>query len=328
MGKITTDKLPDMQKTTEGFYQKGIEKVGVRGISVYLPIRMKDGSTQNVIALIESFCSLDANTKGINMSRINRTINETLAENSTGSGFTDLEEFVKKLQKAHNSPDIYITARFKLLIHDKSPMSDLYSQEPLNIVIRSQYKDNEYKTYLTVQSTEMSLCPCSKTMSLLTNNITEEESNELQTLSPQLLEKIKRSGYGAHNQKSKITVTVEINRENLSNILWIEDIRDIIQKSSSCPSYSILKRNDEKYVTEVSYMGGYIDDDKNFIKVDGNYGPKFVEDIIRDLASYLDKQLDNTIKDYALMCDNQESIHSDTITAASILTAGRSLKNI
>ena len=325
MGKITTDKLPDMQKTQEGFYKKYIEKVGVGGIEVLLPIKMRDGSVQKTIAEIQSFCNLDENTKGINMSRINRTINKVLAEESSGSGFQDLERFVKELREAHQAPDVYIRASFQLILDDKSPMSDLYSQEPVDVIIESQFKDNEYKTFLTVKSTEMSLCPCSKTMSLLTNNITDEEAKELTTLSPKLYQKIQRSGFGAHNQKSEITATVELSK-NSNSILWIEDIRDIIRTSSSCPSYSVLKRNDEKFVTEVSYMGGYFDDDKNFIQIDGNYGPKFVEDIIRDLACQLDKELDKSINDYRLTCRNQESIHSENIVALAVLTAKRDLR--
>ena len=324
MGKITTDNLPDMQKTQEGFYCKGIEKVGVRGINVYLPIKMKDGSVQKAYATISSYCSLDKDTKGINMSRISRTINKILAEESSGNGFYDLRRFVKDLREAHQSPDIYIKAKFSLIINDKSPMSDLYSPEPLDVVVTSQYRNGEYKTFLTVKSVEMSLCPCSKTMSLLTNNITKEEEKELANLSPNLLKKVQKSGFGAHNQKSKISATVELNFDN-NSLLWIEDIRNMIRLSSSCPSYSVLKRNDEKYVTEVSYMGGYIDDEKNYIQVEGKYGPKFVEDIIRDLAYQFDQELDKTIKDYVLVCDNQESIHSQDIQATSILSAGRNL---
>ena len=325
MGKITTDKLPDMQKTQTGFYKKGIEKVGVRKINTYMPIKMRDGTVQRALATVSSYCSLDKDTKGINMSRIARTINKILSETSSGSGFQDLERFVKDLREAHQSPDIYIKAKFQLIIDDASPMSELYSQEPVDVIIESQFRNNEYKTFLTVQSTEMSLCPCSKTMSLLVNNITDEEAEELKNLSPNLLKKVEKSGFGAHNQKSVITATVELKKDG-DHVLWIEDIRDLIRQSASCPSYSILKRNDEKYVTEVSYMGGYIDDDKNYIQVDGNYGPKFVEDIIRDLASHLDKELDKSINDYVLVCNNQESIHSEEIMATSILTAGRNLK--
>lgn len=324
MGKITTDNLPDMQKNQEGFYKKGIEKVGVRGIEQLIPVKLKNGSIQKVHATISSYCSLDENTKGINMSRITRTINNVLREPDV-DGFLGLKKFVKELHEAHGSPDIYIKSRFSMILDDISPMSDLYSPEPINVTIESQFRDNEYKTFLTVETVEMSLCPCSKTMSLLVNNITEDEEKELNKLSANLLKKVKKSGYGAHNQKSIIKATVELNPDS-ENILWIEDLRDMIQKSSSCPSYSVLKRNDEKYVTEVSYMGGYIDDDKNYVQVEGNYGPKFVEDIIRDLANQLDNELDKRIKDYVLVCNNQESIHSAEIMATSILSAGRKLK--
>lgn len=323
MNKITTDKLPDMQKTQTGFYKKGIEKVGVRNILSYIPIKMKDGSIQKALATISSYCSLDENTKGINMSRITRTINKVLAEDSSGDGFRDLERFVKELKEAHQSPDIYIKAKFQLILNDKSPMSDLYSPEPINIVIESQFRDNEYKTFLTVETVEMSLCPCSKTMSMLINNITSDEATEIHNLSDSLQSKLQQVGYGAHNQKSFIKATIELLPEKT---LWIEDLRNMIQNSSSCPSFSVLKRNDEKFVTEVSYSGGYIDDDKVFVKVEGNYGPKFVEDIIRDLSRHLDNELDKTINDYVLVCNNQESIHSGDIQATSILSAGRNLK--
>ncbi len=324
MGKITTDNLPDMQKTQTGFHKKGIEKVGVRCINSYIPIQMKDGSVQKPLAIISSYCSLDENTKGINMSRISRTINKVLSTESSGDGFRDLERFVKELRDAHQSPDIYIKAKFQLLLNDNSPMSELYSQEPVKVVIESQYRNNEYKTFLTVETVEMSLCPCSKTMSLLINNTTEDERKEIDKLPELLKNKVLQSGYGAHNQKSFIKATVELNPDTKED-LWIEDIRSMIQKASSCPSYSVLKRNDEKFVTEVSYMGGYFDDDKNFNKIEGA-GPKFVEDIIRDLSFELDNELDKTIKDYVLVCNNQESIHSGDIQATSILSAGRSLK--
>lgn len=326
MGKITNEHLPDMQKSQSGFYKKGIEKVGVNGSTFYIPIKMKDGSVQKVAASVNSTCSLDEKTKGINMSRISRTINKVLGEETSGNGFSDLIRFVKELREAHQSPDIYVRAAFQLILDDKTPMTDIYSQEPVNIVFESEFKNDKYKTYLTVESTEMSLCPCSKTMSLLVNNITEDELKELMNLSPQLLEKVKKSGFGGHNQKSRIKAKVELDMES-NDLLWIEDIRDMLRAASSCPSYTVLKRSDEKYVTEVSYMGGYIDDDKNFVKVEGNFGPKFVEDIIRDLASQLDQHLDHTIKDYILECNNQESIHSDTIEAFAQLTAGRELKD-
>lgn len=323
-GKITAEFLPDMQKTQEGFYKKKIAKVGVRGIKQYLPIQMKDGTIQTPVANISSYCSLDETFKGINMSRITRTINNVLKEHSQ-NGFKGLEAFVRELVEAHQSPDVYIKAKFKLILPNETPMTDIYSQEPIDVIIESQCLNGEYKTFLTVKSVGMSLCPCSKEMSLLKNNLSDLEYEFLETIKVScvnLYDKIMMSGFGAHNQRSHIDIKVELLK---NQTLWIEDIYKIANVASSCHTRSVLKRPDEKYETEVSYLGGYFDDEKNFIKVEGN-GPKFTEDIARDVAEQLDKELDKTINDYVIVINNEESIHTGDIMATSILNAGRELK--
>lgn len=325
MGKITTKHLPDMQQSRIGFYNKSIEKVGVRNIQCYIPIKMKDGSVQKPIAIVSSYCSLDENTKGINMSRITRTINSVLKEDSTNDGTRDLGRFVKKLAEAHQSPDVYIKAKFSLILDSTTPMTDIYSQEPVDVVLESQYKENDgYRTFLTVESVEKSLCPCSREMSLLKNNLTEEEKQELAkaNLSNKLQKKLDLAGFGSHNQKSFIKATIEV---NLDDILWIEDLVEMIRHSASCPTFSVLKRPDEKAITEIAYCGGYFDDDMEFNPVEGT-GAKFVEDIARDLAQKLDSELDKKVKDFVIVVNNQESIHSGNIEATSVLTAGRNLR--
>lgn len=323
-GKITAEFLPDMQKTQTGFYKKKIAKVGVRGIKQYLPIQMKDGTIQKPVADISSYCSLDETFKGINMSRITRTINKVLQEHKE-DGFRGLEAFVKELVDAHQSPEVYIKAKFKLILPNETPMTDIYSQEPIDVIIESQCLNGIYKTFLTVKSVGMSLCPCSKEMSLLKNNLTDLESEILDSIKVScvnLYDKIMMSGFGAHNQRSHIDIKVELLK---NQTLWIEDIYKIANIASSCHTRSVLKRPDEKYETEVSYLGGYFDDEKNFIKVEGN-GPKFTEDIARDVAEQLDKELDKTINDYVIVINNEESIHTGDIMATSILNAGRELK--
>ena len=327
-GKITAELLPDMQKTETGFYKKRIAKVGVRGIKQYIPIQMKDGSTQKVFANISSYCSLDETFKGINMSRITRTINKVLKENP--NGFRGLEAFVKELAEAHNSPDVYIKAKFRMLMDGETPMTDLYSQEPIDVIIESVYHNGQYKTYLRVESVAMSLCPCSKEMSQLRNNITDDEKSLIEQLkimkvpyAHSLYDKIMMSGYGAHNQRSHIDIKVELMKDS-PKTMWIEDIYNIANIASSCHTRSVLKRPDEKYETEVSYLGGYFDDDKEFVEVPGN-GPKFTEDIARDVAEQLDKELDVSIKDYVIVVNNEESIHTGEIMATSVLNAGREM---
>ena len=328
--KITGEKLPDMQKSSSGFPQIAINKVGVRNIKVPFILDTKNpingGKNFYTIATVSSYCDLVSGLKGINMSRISRTINEIL--DGKGSGFTNLNKFVKALQRAHGTNRIWIKAAFDYVYKTQTPMSEIDSYEPVKVIFESSLIDGQIKDYITIKTMEMSLCPCSKEMSLLINNLSDSEKQELNgihnKLSPNLISKIYSAGYGAHNQKSEIDVKVEIKRDE-NEYVWIEDIVDIIRESSSCPTWSTLKREDEKYVTEASYMGSYIDDEKKLITVE-NSGPKFVEDISRNIAERLNKKLDKQINDYCIVVNNHESIHSENITATSVLTANRELK--
>ena len=313
--------MPDVQKQTKGFHKIPIQKVGVRNIEIPFSIPTINGEIFNTYALVSSYCDLVEDIKGINMSRISRTINKVL--NNNKNGFTNLNDFVYELKKAHKTNHIFIRAKFNYIIKVKSPITELDSYEPTIVIFESILEDNKLKNYLTVRTTEMSLCPCSKEMSLLVNNITDEELLSLNTLQDGLRTKILNSGFGAHNQKSNIEVKIELNKEN-DKIYWIEDLINTIKKSSSCPTFTTLKRPDEKYITEVSYMGGYYKDNK-FIKVEGS-GPKFVEDIARDISEKLNKELNERILDYLIVVNNEESIHSSNITATAILNAGINLK--
>ncbi len=313
------NELPDVQQNKDGFYSKSIEKVGVRGIKVPLHIMPREDYAVKLAASISSYCNLDEKTKGINMSRIARSINE-VNERKLGP-LTSLKAYLEELQVAHNVSDVYVKATFDYMIKKTSPITELVSWEPVKVALSSVLKEGIERHYLRVESTEMSLCPCSKEMSLLINNISNDERKEIGGLSKDLRSKILRAGFGAHNQKSIIDVTVELADE----VLYIEDVYALIQKSASAPTFAVLKRPDEKYLTEISYMGGYYSDGV-FIDVPDT-GPKFVEDISRDAARQLDACIQNgTINDYVVVVNNQESIHSDNIVATSILSAGKDLK--
>ena len=113
------------------------------------------------------------------------------------------------------------------------------------------------------------------------------------------------SDYGAHNQRSVANVTVELDESK--GILWIEDIIDIVERSASAPIINALKRVDEAYQTELMYEN-----------------PVFVEDMVRKVAVELDKELDDRIKDYNVVVNHYESIH--TSVAVAVINAGRELK--
>lgn len=315
--------LPDVQKSTAGFKKTPIEKVGVRGIKVPFKVKKPNNKVFQTIATISSYCNLNQNSKGINMSRISRTINDVMSEDSLG--FINLNKFITQLKKAHETDNVYIKARFDYLYNDKSPIEKVKSIQPINVTFESYYKNNNIKNYITVKTTEMSLCPCSKEMSLLINNVTEEQKEELNNIniSQKLRFKINNSGFGAHNQKSIIQVKFEINPQKT---FWFEDLLKIIKNNVSSPTWSTLKRGDQKYVTEVSYMGGYFDENYEFNKLQNTHGPMFVQDIVRNISNDLNDILDDKILDYVIIVNNQESIHSENVVATAIKSAGRILK--
>lgn len=324
MGIITNKGLPDVQLNKDIFYERSIGKVGVGGVEIYLPIKMKNGTVQNTIAVVSSYCSLNKDVAGINMSRGAQTIYEVLHEDTSGDGFRDLEYFCKKLKENHQSENVYCKAKFKLILNDHAPMSGKKTCEPVDVVIESIYKDKKYKTFMTVEYIGMSMCPCAKALASLKTNTTEEEWKFIESIeNEQLRWKIMNAGYSSHSQKSKLKVTVELNTEN-ENILWIEDIIDMMKKSFSTPTTMLAKRCDEAYTVQTAYLGGYFDDDKNFIEVPYS-GPKFVEDEIRYMAKFLDEELDKRIRDYVIVCINYESLHSKDETAVAVLNANREL---
>ncbi len=314
----------DVQADKEGFPKIPIEKVGIKNIE--LPVWIKhEGEFISTVANISSYCDLVEDVKGINMSRILRSMLDVF--NPTRKELiTDLaSEVVEKLQFAHKTSDVYFKARFKYPYHQKSPVTEITSPEVANVTLEAMIKDSKLSKFLTVEIVGMSLCPCSKDMSMLMNNLNEEEAKAIRAanLPFTLLEKINEAGFGAHNQKSKISLKVE-----LEEFVDIEDLIRVINLASSTKTFSVLKRPDEKYVTEMSYMGGYINEKKELIKLpDDNSGPKFVEDIARQLADFVRvEMLDQTVKDYVIVVLNQESIHSNDIEAVAVLSAGRALK--
>ena len=330
--------LPDVQQSVEGFYKIPINKVGVRNITIPFKVIRRDSSICNTIAKVSSYCDLIADSKGINMSRISRTLFSYIES----VDYVNTEELALKLKDAHQSNDVYVKCSFPYIFRTLTPITAIDSYETVDVILQTKYYNNKFRHYLTVESTEMSLCPCSKEMSLLTNNLSESERSWLDkymkkdySVPESLVEKLNVAGFGAHNQKSRIKVTVEYDMEAM---VYIEDLVKIIQQSGSCETYSTLKRPDEKYVTEVSYMGSYIDENKDMIKVGKNRGAKFVEDIARDVVKNILKfnadKVENTKKgtplggilDYVVVVNNQESIHSMEIEATAVLSAGKELR--
>lgn len=339
--------MPDVQNASKAFHPIPIKKVGIRNLE--LPIVLIKGKEQfagfsEAKATFSAYVDLTEESRGINMSRLGRTITKILADSKFSSNPVDFEiqtlltKIVTELKEANKSSTAYVKAKFSYPYDTIVYASKLGTTEYVDVVWESVVDDsNTVSHIITVETVGLSLCPCSKEMSLLINNLDpkeremfekfKKEGNDLWPTMKSFIKKVEMAGFGAHNQRSTIRTTVT---PIPGQFVWFEDLIDIANKSFSAPIKNILKREDEKVEGEMGYLGGYYAEDgasgcMTFNEVDGT-GPKFVEDIARDAAQQLDIMLDKTISDYLIIVENQESIHSRSLEAVAVLTAGRRLQ--
>lgn len=263
-------KLHDMQASadTRG---KRIQKVGVRGVKIPIRIRAKNNNIISTIGKFSVYTSLEEQIKGAHMSRYNEILYDTFKEKKVSLEI--LKDILIKLQNRLQSKDSYVKCTFEYFIEKEAPVSKKRGFLNYKCILEGKAVNGIEKYFLTVKVPYTSLCPCSKVI----------------------------SSYGAHNQRSYADVTVEI-----ENDINLDDFITEIEQIGSSQLYSILKREDEKYVTEHAYEH-----------------PKFVEDMSRDIALYLDKRLDEDVFDYVVVINHEESIHVHN--AVAVINAGRSL---
>ena len=263
-------KLPDVQASKSNI-DKHIKKVGVRNVTVPIFIKGKSDRKINTVADVSIYTSLTPETRGAHMSRYVEILNKVIRrEVSLDILTTLLSELATKLE----SNDSYVKFSFTYFKKKKSPVAKRIGFVPYPVIFEGEMKDNDTKLFLTVTVPYTSCCPCSKEI----------------------------SKFGAHNQRSEATVKVE-----LKTFVKIEEIIELVESIASCELYSVLKRQDEKYVTEAAYNK-----------------PMFVEDIGREIAANLDKWLDKTINDYYVVVNHFESIHCHD--AVAVITANRKLQ--
>ncbi len=243
--------MKDVQSQRD-FRGKDIDKVGIKGIKYPIVLLDKENKQQHTIATVDMFVFLPKDYRGTHMSRFIEVLNIHRKEIS----IEGLDKILFDLKKKLNSKRAEISLSFPYFIEKKSPITENKSLNYYDIIFDA-YCEEKYDFILTVSTLAMSLCPCSK-----------EISNR-----------------GAHNQRVKITTSIKMKK-----IVWIEDIINIMEQNASSPVFSLLKREDEKFVTEHSYDN-----------------PKFVEDIVRDIAIELDKN--SNITWYSVEAESYESIH-------------------
>ncbi|WP_332675085.1 GTP cyclohydrolase FolE2 [Aromatoleum sp.] len=254
-----THPIPDVQNSSDS-RQLAIDKVGVK--SIRHPVRVSDkcGGVQHTVALFNMYVGLPHNFKGTHMSRFIEIINSNEREISVESVEPMLREMVRRLEAETG----YIELTFPYFINKSAPVSGVQSLMDYEVMFAAQILEGgvcELTMKVVVPVT--SLCPCSK----------------------------KISDYGAHNQRSHVTVTAQTNA-----FVWIEEIIELVENQASCQLYGLLKRPDEKYVTERAYDN-----------------PKFVEDMVRDVAGLLDAE--SRIDRYTVESENFESIHNHSAYA-------------
>ena len=250
--------IPDIQSSRDSRHI-AIDKVGIKDIRHPVVVSDRSGREQHTVANFNMYVNLPDRFKGTHMSRFVEILNNHEYEITVQS----FKNMMVEMQRVLNADSGHIEMTFPYFIKKSAPVSGVESLMDYEISFIGQIKAHTSSVAVKAVVPVTSLCPCSKNI----------------------------SDYGAHNQRSHITVNVDIN-----GFIWIEELIDIVEKAASCELYGLLKRPDEKYVTEHAYDN-----------------PKFVEDLVRDVA--LKFNADDRVSAYTVESENFESIHNHSAYA-------------
>lgn len=235
-----------------------IQKVGIKDIRYPITVLDKTHGTQNTVASINMYVNLPHHFKGTHMSRFVEVLNAHRGKINLKNFDVILEELRSKLQ----ARSAHMQVSFPYFIEKQAPVSGAPGlMEYTCQFCGSVGPRRDFHVGVMVPVT--TLCPCSKEI----------------------------SDRGSHNQRGLVTVKVWFRK-----FFWIEDLIQMVEESSSCDVYAILKRPDEKYVTEKAFDN-----------------PTFVEDLVRNVAVRLDE--DDNFAGYSIEAENFESIHNHSAYA-------------
>ncbi len=250
--------IPDVQSAPDS-RKLAIDKVGIKAIRHPVRIQERSGAVQHTIATFNMYVGLPHHFKGTHMSRFVEILEAHEREITVESFLAMLKEMVDKLEAEEG----YNQMSFPYFIEKQAPVSRVKSLMDYDVTFTGEVRGGKQRFTMKVVVPVTSLCPCSKEI----------------------------SERGAHNQRSHVTVSARTN-----DFVWIEEIVDLVEKQGSSELYGLLKRPDEKFVTERAYDN-----------------PKFVEDLVRDVAAVLN--LDERIDAYVVESENFESIHNHSAYA-------------
>jgi GTP cyclohydrolase I len=231
-----------------------VDKVGVRGLRFPIQVRDKARSVQNTVATIGMFVDLPKEFKGTHMSRFIEVLN------AHGSiiHVENISEILHALQKKFHAATSHLEIEFPYFMVKKAPVSRMESVMDYIARFDATACGPDIDFVLTVKANVTTLCPCSKAIAKC----------------------------GAHNQRGEVTVALRFTKP-----VWIEDVVAMVESSASSELFALLKRQDEKAVTERAY--------KN---------PVFVEDLVRNVALKLNANA--RVGWYKIEAENFESIHN------------------
>ncbi len=237
-----------------------IDKVGVKNIRYPLTVLDKNNGFQNTVGTINMYVDLPRRFKGTHMSRFIEILNEFYGN----FDIRNLSRILDTMRKKLDAESAHVEISFPYFIKKLSPVTASTGLMEYGCrVIGSVNRIDDYDLVVEVMVPITTVCPCSKEISL----------------------------YGAHNQRGLVRLATRFEK-----FVWIEDLIGLVESCASCDVYSVLKRLDEKFVTERAYENA-----------------KFVEDVVRDIAVRLKK--DPNILWFAVDVENFESIHNHSAYA-------------
>ncbi len=251
--------MPDLQQSRD-HRRIPISKVGVKNISYPIVVKDKQHALQHTVATVDMYVDLPHQFKGTHMSRFVEILNRHREQ----IALDRLEDILQEMRQKLGAETAHLRVEFPYFIDKTAPVSKARSLMEYTCAFDACMRSDQLDFVLEIKVPVTSLCPCSKEL----------------------------SRFGAHNQRSIMTVKVRY-RE----FIWIEDLVELIEQCGSSPLYALLKRADEKHVTEQAYQN-----------------PRFVEDMVREAYVRL-TALDN-ITWFSIEAENFESIHNHSAYAS------------
>ena len=240
-----------------------IDRVGVGGVSYPIVVMDQKENIQHTVASVSMSVSLPHEYRGTHMSRFIEVLSDWSQKPVSNR---EMEAMLRDIMGRLGAQRAHIEIRFKYFIEKKAPVSGLASLLDYDCLFDGKLtQDGQLEFVLGIEAPFTSLCPCSREI----------------------------SEYGAHNQRGAMRVRI---RYVPGRFIWIEDLVDLMERQGSSPVYPLLKREDEKFVTESAYDN-----------------PKFIEDVLRDLVLAL-RSLDGAAW-FEVECESFESIHNHSAYA-------------